>query len=88
LGLAAALGEETVFRGALQPRFGLVFTSILFALLHSQYGLSFSTIAVFVIGLVLGVLRLRANTTTAMITHAVYNMSLGLITYLGLMQNT
>lgn len=87
LGLAAALGEETVFRGALQPRFGLVFTALLFALLHSQYGFSFSTIAVFVVGLVLGVLRLRANTTTAMITHAVYNMSLGLISYLGLMQN-
>jgi membrane protease YdiL (CAAX protease family) len=88
LGLAAALGEETVFRGALQPRFGLVFTSILFALLHSQYGLSFSTVAVFVVGIILGVIRLRANTTTAMITHAVYNMTLGLIAFLGLMQNT
>lgn len=87
LGLAAALGEETIFRGALQPRFGLVFTTLLFALLHSQYGLSFSTVAVFVIGLVLGILRQRANTSTAMITHAVYNMSLGLISFLGLLQN-
>ena len=87
LGLAAALGEETVFRGALQPRFGLVFTTLLFALLHSQYGLSFSTVAVFLVGLVLGILRQRANTTTSMITHAVYNMSLGLISFLGLMQN-
>ena len=33
LGLAAALGEELVFRGALQPRFGLLLTAILFALL-------------------------------------------------------
>ncbi len=88
LGLAAALGEETVFRGALHPRFGLVFTALLFALLHSQYGLSFSTVAVFVVGLVLGLLRARANTTTSMITHATYNMLLGLITYLGIMQNT
>ena len=88
LGLAAALGEETVFRGALLPRFGLVFTSVLFALLHSQYGLSFSTLAVFLVGLVLGIIRLRANTTTSMMTHAVYNMSLGLITFLGIMQNT
>ncbi len=87
LGLAAALGEETVFRGALQSRFGLLFTTLLFALLHSQYGLSFSTVAVFLVGLVLGILRQRANTTTAMITHAVYNMSLGLISFLGLMQN-
>lgn len=88
LGLAAALGEETVFRGALLPRFGLIFTSLLFALLHSQYGLSFSTVAVFVVGLVLGVIRLRANTTTSMVTHATYNIALGLITFLGLMQNT
>lgn len=88
LGLAAALGEESVFRGALLPRFGLLFTSLLFALLHSQYGLSFSTIAVFAVGLVLGVIRLRTNTTTSMITHAVYNMSLGLITFLGILQNT
>lgn len=87
LGVAAALGEETIFRGALQPRFGLLFTTLLFALLHSQYGFSFSTVAVFFVGLVLGILRQRANTTTAMITHAVYNMSLGLITFLGLMQN-
>jgi uncharacterized protein len=87
LGLAAALGEETVFRGALLPRFGIIFTSLLFALLHSQYGLNFSTVTLFVIGLVLGMLRLRANTTTSMITHAVYNTSVGLIAYLGLMQN-
>jgi membrane protease YdiL (CAAX protease family) len=88
LGLAAALGEETVFRGALQPRFGLLLTSLLFALLHSQYGISFSTFAVFGVGLVLGLLRMRANTTTAMLTHAVYNMSLGLISFLGMMQNS
>lgn len=87
LGLAAAIGEESIFRGALQPRFGLFLTTLLFALLHSQYGFSFSTVAVFLVGLVLGVLRLRANTTTAMITHAVYNMSLGLIAYLGLLEN-
>lgn len=86
LGLAAGLGEESVMRGALQPRFGLLFTSIIFALLHSNYGFSFSTVAVFIVGLVLGVLRNRTNTTTTMITHAVYNMSLGLISYLGLMQ--
>ncbi len=87
LGLAAALGEESIFRGALQPRFGLVLTTLLFALLHSQYGLSFSTVAVFGVGLVLGLLRMRTNTTTAMLTHAVYNISLGAITYFGWLQN-
>jgi uncharacterized protein len=86
LGLAAALGEESVFRGALQPRFGLILTAVLFALLHSNYGITLSTLLVFAVGIVLGLLRLRYNTTTSMLAHAIYNISLGLITYLGLMK--
>lgn len=78
LGLAAALGEELVYRGALQPRFGLVVTAALFALTHNQYGLSVATLVVFVLGLVLGWTRQRANTTTAMILHATYNIAIGL----------
>jgi uncharacterized protein len=86
LGLAAALGEETVFRGALQPRFGLILTAILFALLHSNYGITLSTALVFAVGIVLGILRQRTNTSVSMITHATYNIVLGLITYIGLMK--
>ncbi len=78
LGLAAALGEETLFRGAVQPRFGIVATSLLFALVHSNYGITISTLVVFLFGLLLGYLRIRYNTTTTMVTHAVYNISLGL----------
>jgi len=87
LGLAAALGEESVFRGALQPRFGLFLTALLFALLHSNYGLSLSTLLVFVVGLILGLLRRRFNTSTSMLAHAVYNISLGVIAYLGWLGN-
>lgn len=87
LGLAAALGEESIFRGALLPRFGLVLSTMLFALLHSQYGVSFSTLIVLLVGLVLGVLRQRYNTSTAMIAHATYNMTFGVIAYVGLLQN-
>ncbi len=79
LGVAAALGEETVFRGALQPRFGLWLTAALFALLHSTYGLSLSTVAVFLVGLLLGLLRRRTNTSVSMAMHATYNMALGFI---------
>jgi uncharacterized protein len=86
MGLAAAIGEETLFRGALQPRFGLLLTSALFALLHSTYGLSLSTVIVFGVGIVIGLIRRRFNTTTAMIVHAVYNMTLGLISYLGMLE--
>lgn len=82
LGLAAAIGEETLFRGALQPRFGLLLTSLLFALLHSNYGLSIATVVVFALGLILGWLRNRHATTVAMVVHAVYNMTLGVISYL------
>lgn len=84
VGAAAALGEETLLRGALQPRFGLLFTTIIFALLHSNYGISISTVIVFVLGLILGIVRIRANTTTAMIVHGVYNSTLALLVYLGL----
>jgi membrane protease YdiL (CAAX protease family) len=83
LGLSAALGEETIFRGALQPRFGLLLTSLLFALVHSNYGITFSTLIVFLIGMLFGWLRIRHNTSTAMVAHAVYNMTLGLLAYLG-----
>jgi membrane protease YdiL (CAAX protease family) len=79
VGAAAAIGEETLLRGALQPRFGLLLTTVLFALLHSNYGISLSTLIVLVLGYVLGVVRMRTNTTTAMIVHAVYNSTLGLL---------
>ncbi len=84
IGLAAAIGEETLFRGALQPRFGLVLTSLMFALVHSNYGVSTATLVVFILGLVLGILRKRYNTTTSMITHATYNTTLASLSYLGL----
>jgi len=82
IGLAAAIGEEAVFRGAMQPRFGLFFTALIFALVHSNYGLTLSTVVVFALGLLLGWLRIKYNTTTAMIAHAVYNSSLVLLTML------
>jgi membrane protease YdiL (CAAX protease family) len=82
IGLSAALGEETLLRGAMIPRFGLILTTVLFALLHVQYGVSLALLVIVVPALLLGWLRLRYNTSTAMITHAVYNMSLGLLAYL------
>lgn len=84
IGLSAAIGEETIFRGAAQPRFGLILTAIIFAIVHSNYGLSISTVIVFILGLVLGYVRLRYNTTTAMVIHAVYNSTLGIIAYLSI----
>ena len=41
-----------------------------------------STLIVFILGLLLGWLRIKYNTTTAMVAHAVYNSSLVLFTLL------
>jgi len=74
LGITAGVGEELLFRGAVQPRFGLVLTSAIFALAHTQYAVSPALLEVFAIGLVLGVVRERVNTTAAVGVHALYNI--------------
>ena len=74
IALAPGIGEEILFRGALQPRLGLIATSLLFASSHTQYGLSFDTLGVFVIALGLGAIRKYANTTTSAICHSGYNL--------------
>ena len=79
IGLAAGIDEEMLFRGAMQPRFSLPLTALFFALLHSNYGITFSTGIVVVLGMLLGVLRRRFNTSTAMIAHAIYNSTLALL---------
>jgi membrane protease YdiL (CAAX protease family) len=74
LGISAGISEELLFRGAVLPKLGLLVTSVLFAIGHLQYGFSIATLEVFVIGLLLGLLRYRTNTTTCIITHASYNL--------------
>jgi membrane protease YdiL (CAAX protease family) len=78
----AGLAEETLFRGALQPRAGIVITALLFAMIHIQYGVSPILAMVFVHGLGYGLLRRYINTTTAIMAHAGYDIvgSLGLQT--------
>lgn len=73
IGLSAGIGEELLIRGAVQPRFGILFTTFLFATLHTQYEFSFATLIVLVVGLVLGVVRQYVNTTACIIIHAGYN---------------
>jgi membrane protease YdiL (CAAX protease family) len=73
LSLGAGVAEEVLFRGALQPRLGLILTSILFTSVHVQYGISFIVLTVLIAGLALGVLRLYACTTACVITHFSYD---------------
>jgi membrane protease YdiL (CAAX protease family) len=75
LGLSAGISEELLFRGAVQPRLGLLLTTLLFAIGHLQYGLTPATLEVFVIGLVLGLMRKRTGgVVVCMVSHAAYNM--------------
>jgi membrane protease YdiL (CAAX protease family) len=60
-------------RGALQPVFGILITSIFFTLLHTQYLFTPTMGLIFLISVGFGVIRRRYNTTTAIITHFVYN---------------
>jgi membrane protease YdiL (CAAX protease family) len=73
LGLCAGIGEEFLLRGAIQPRFGIVLTSLLFALMHVQYGLTFTLVALFGIGILFGLVKNRYGTWAAVISHAVFN---------------
>lgn len=77
IALAAGIGEETLFRGALQPRMGLVWTACVFAAVHTQYGLSLDALAVLILAIGLGLLRRYASTTTSLICHVTYNAVVG-----------
>lgn len=69
----AALGEEIIMRGALQPVFGVWLTSIFFVSLHSQYLFTPIMLLIFAVSMGLGYLRQRYSTTTAIVAHFAYN---------------
>lgn len=75
LALSAGVGEELLFRGALQPRFGIWFTSLAFTLGHLQYGFSPALAEVFIISVILGFVRQKTNTSTCVAIHAIYNLA-------------
>ena len=72
--LLAAIGEETLFRGALQPVFGVVIASLFFTAIHLQYTSSPAVAIVFVVSLAFGLARAWLSTTAAIISHFVYNL--------------
>lgn len=82
LGLTAGVGEEILFRGAIQPRYGLLVASLIFTLIHVQYGFSFVIVGVFFTAIILGIQRMKMNTTCCIITHAVYNFSVVMLSTL------
>lgn len=83
IGLAPGIGEELLFRGAAQPRLGLVFTSLIFAAVHTQYTVSPALLQIFAVGLILGTVRIRAGTTAAIAVHATFNAAQVLLSVYG-----
>lgn len=73
LGLSAGISEELLFRGAVQPRLGLVLAAVLFAIGHLQYGLTVAMLEMLLMGLVLGLVRKATSTTLCILIHATYN---------------
>jgi len=71
---AIAIGEEVFFRGALQPIFGNLATTVFFVLLHTQAILSPLILILIVLSLTLGWLRENYSTTAAIIAHFIYNL--------------
>ncbi len=74
LAAISAIGEEILYRGALQPVFGVVLTSLFFTATHLQYALTPAALILFVVSLGFGWLRLRYCTGVAIAAHALYNL--------------
>lgn len=74
--IAAGFGEELSIRGVLQPRFGILLPSLLFAALHAfQYNWD-GVISVFLAGIVFALIRRHYSTTVSAVTHTVYDLVL------------
>lgn len=83
LSILPAISEEILYRGALQPVFGLWLTSVFFAISHVQYIFTPATLVILIIAIGLGWIRQRTSTTGAIIAHFFYNAILLILAYLG-----
>jgi membrane protease YdiL (CAAX protease family) len=81
VGISAGLGEELVFRGVLVPRLGIMLPALLFTALHAfQYNFD-ALIWILILGIVLGFARKKTNTTTCVLIHGTYDLTLLLAAY-------
>jgi membrane protease YdiL (CAAX protease family) len=72
--LSAGLGEESFFRGFLQPRIGIAASSLLFVLAHASYGEPFMLVGVTLLSIVYALLaRWRRDVWAAVAAHAVFD---------------
>lgn len=73
--LTAGVVEETFFRGLLQPRIGILASSLLFVLGHLAYGQVMMLVGVAVLSLLYaGLARWRGNVLAAIVAHALFDL--------------
>lgn len=82
IGFSAGVGEEVLFRGLMQPVFGVIPAAILFALIHSHYGFTPILVLLGLLGAICGVVRIRFNTTAAILLHGAFDFFSILLSYL------
>ena len=79
IGVTAGFGEEVLVRGILQPRLGILLSSLFFTALHAyQYNWD-ALLSVFLFGLTLGLIRKKTNTSVCVIVHGGYDFVLTMI---------
>jgi membrane protease YdiL (CAAX protease family) len=72
--LSAGAVEELFFRGFLQPRLGIGFTTVLFVLAHAAYGSPVMMVSIAFLSLVYGALaRWRGNVWASASAHALFD---------------
>ena len=72
--LSAGVVEETFFRGFLQPRIGLLASSLLFVLAHASYGQPFMLVGVTLLSVIFGLLvRWRQSIWAAIAAHVLFD---------------
>ncbi len=87
ISLVVGISEEILFRGVLQTSFGIVFASIVFALIHFRYLqqpflFCFTVLLSFLLG---GVFIWTGNLLTVIVAHFFIDALLGLAIRLGIM---
>lgn len=75
----AGVGEELLFRGAIQPLIGIWFTSLIFVAIHGYISFKSAghilfTVLLFALSMMLGYLFMFVGLVSAMVAHAVYDL--------------
>jgi uncharacterized protein len=79
ISLFAGIGEEFLFRGALQPLIGIWLTSVIFIAIHGYFkftsaGHILFGLMMFGLSMLLGYLFIYAGLISAMVAHAIYDV--------------